>query len=229
MAATGYRPPQHWPQGRCLTELATHPVVWVTWHDAAAYARWAGKALPSSRQWEKAADGQEWCYWPRDYGRWALTCYLVGDILPLQAVWAVCPASSGTAGAGARRCRQGDCTVVPRLPQGRDVAHRRASHRVLVTNAMRSSSRVAPACLVRTFVCSSEKQLSIAVARQAEARASRAQARARDGTGRGRTWSAFSPAGLPRPRSPRSATYPDSRTLPRAGPSPKRSGPPADA
>ncbi|KUN02063.1 DNA-binding protein [Streptomyces yokosukanensis] len=55
--ATGYRPPQHWPGGRCPVTLVTHPVVWVTWRDAAAYARWAGKALPSARQWEKAARG----------------------------------------------------------------------------------------------------------------------------------------------------------------------------
>lgn len=56
--ATGHRPPQHWPGGRCPVTLATHPVVWVTWHDANAYARWAGgKALPSARQWEKAARG----------------------------------------------------------------------------------------------------------------------------------------------------------------------------
>ena len=55
--STGHRTPKHWTDGRYAPELAHHPVVFVDWNDAASYADWAGKKLPSALQWEKAARG----------------------------------------------------------------------------------------------------------------------------------------------------------------------------
>ena len=57
VAATDYKPPQHWENDEVPNDLADHPVVFVTWHDANAYAQWSAKGLPSSQQWEKAARG----------------------------------------------------------------------------------------------------------------------------------------------------------------------------
>jgi gamma-glutamyl hercynylcysteine S-oxide synthase len=66
MEETGAEPPMYWErdgEGRWLRTAMgrrepvdpAQPVIHVSWHEADAFARWAGKRLPSEEEWEVAS------------------------------------------------------------------------------------------------------------------------------------------------------------------------------
>jgi len=83
MEETGAAPPLYWERdgggGWVLRTMgvrdpldAAHPVLHVSWQEADAFARWAGKRLPSEQEWEAAGDrlqgvGEGWEWTSSDF------------------------------------------------------------------------------------------------------------------------------------------------------------------